>query len=371
MIFAFILLFLCVLYVIFLYWCIKGWTSVKNCPAENFVLPTVTVVVACRNEEKSIVRLLRSLSQQNYPKEKLNVIIVDDHSEDNTIQIINEFISMNINSHFQLHLSINIGKKHAIDLGIKNASGEIILTTDADCSVGKDWIHTMVKPFAIPTVEMVAGPVVLAGKKSLLGLLQQLEMIGLTGISGGAMNHGKAMMCNGANLSYRRKAYLNVKGFSGNTYSSGDDTQLMQKLSRNDPASLFYQASASAIVRSEVQNTLHLFWQQRRRWATKIPFTLSLLTVAIAILAWFVHVGLFIQMLTLLIYPQNYLIFLASVFIKVAGETLFLKNVSRGLGEKSSWPLIFILQPVYWLYIAIVGAAVPFSNYQWKGRKVK
>ncbi len=371
MIYALLLLALCALYISFLFWCLKGWKTIKNNTSVNILLPTVTVIVACRNEERTIIQLLKTLEFQNYSKEKLNLVIVDDHSDDTTVQVLNDYFAINPTSRIQLVSAAGTGKKEAINQAVNSSTSEIILTIDADCIVGKDWVLTMVKPFANPSVEMVAGPVLLTGKKSWLGVLQQLEMIGLTGISGGAMNNGRAMMCNGANLSYRRSSYLRVNGFSGNTFASGDDTQLMQKLAGNNPASLFYQNVPSAIVRSEIQNSIHLFWHQRRRWATKIPFTLSFFTVLMSILAWFVHVGLFIQMLSLLICPKNYLIFLASVFIKASGESLFLKKVGKGLGVKLNLLLIFIIQPLYWIYITIIGAAVPFSNYQWKGRKVK
>jgi cellulose synthase/poly-beta-1,6-N-acetylglucosamine synthase-like glycosyltransferase len=198
-----------------------------------------------------------------------------------------------------------------------------------------------------------------------------MEMIGLTGIAGASIANHKAMMCNGANLCYRKSAYDSVQGYLGSTFASGDDTQLMRKIHSENAAQLTFVKSKNAIVKSNSLSNAKSFWQQRRRWATKIPFTLSFFTVFIAVISWFVHAGLVAGIVLSFFYPKVVLIFLLALIVKSYTEIKFLKRVGNDLGQKTFPIAIIFIQPFYWLYITLVGLAVPFETYEWKGRKLK
>lgn len=370
MILSVVTLVLCSLYALFILWCRYGWTKGRKPAHNNSLIHSVAVVIAVRNEEATIGRLLDSLSAQTFPKKNLEIIVVDDHSVDQTAEKVNNFIERNSSLNIRLVKSDGVGKKMAINQGIHHSKSELILTTDADCFMGKEWIGKMVHPFSDDKIQFVAGPVVLTGASTLFTLIQKIEMIGLVGITGASMNQRKPMMCNGANLCYRRSAYLKVNGFEGNDFASGDDTQLMKKLSAKDPSALFYLNELSALVKSDVQKTFAGFWQQRRRWATKIPLTLSFFTVTIAILAWFVHAGLIISLISLLFNDRVLPFLITSFLVKSVPEIIFLNKVVADFQLRQRSIVILLAQPFYWLYITLIGAAVPFSKYEWKGRKV-
>jgi cellulose synthase/poly-beta-1,6-N-acetylglucosamine synthase-like glycosyltransferase len=277
----------------FIFWCIKGWNkNGSQTRRSNISRQTIDVIIAIRNEERSILRLLELLSVQSYVKSNFRIVVVDDNSSDNSAGIVNDF--------FRKHSAINgvlfnaegEGKKAAMAQAISSSDAELILTTDGDCLVGENWIRAMVEPFSDPEISFVAGPVLLTGGGGLISIMQRMEMIGLTGIAGASILNHRAMMCNGANLCFRKSAYDKVKGYSGSAFASGDDTQLMRKLHSENPKQLTFVKSRSALVKSHSQSSLGSFWQQRRRWATKIPFTLSFFTVFIAVISWFVHAGL-------------------------------------------------------------------------------
>jgi cellulose synthase/poly-beta-1,6-N-acetylglucosamine synthase-like glycosyltransferase len=370
MILSVVIVVLCCLYALFILWCRYGWTKARKPAHHNSLIHSVAVIVAVRNEEATIDRLLDSLSAQQFPKKNFEIIIVDDHSVDHTAEKVNSFIERNNALNIRLLKSEGVGKKMAIDQGIRQSQSELVLTTDADCFMGKEWIGRMTHPFSDDKIQFVAGPVVLTGATTLFTLIQKIEMIGLVGITGGSMNLQRPMMCNGANLCYRRAAYLEVNGFDGNAFASGDDTQLMKKLSAKDPSSLYYLNDLSALVKSDVQRTFTGFWQQRRRWATKIPLTLSFFTVTIAILAWLVHAGLVISLISLLFNDHELPFLIASFLIKSVPEIIFLNKVSTDFQLRQRTIVVLLAQPFYWLYITLIGAAVPFSKYEWKGRKV-
>ncbi|HQJ47466.1 MAG TPA: glycosyltransferase, partial [Ignavibacteriaceae bacterium] len=109
-------------------------------------LPTATIIVAARNEEENILRTLTSLDKLEYPEGKLQILIVDDQSTDATGKIIDDFIKEK--SHFKKitteeHHTKLIGKMRALAYAIKEATGEVILTTDADCEVKPQWAKTV------------------------------------------------------------------------------------------------------------------------------------------------------------------------------------------------------------------------------------
>ena len=95
------------------------------------LLPNITIVVAARNEESNLQQLLKSLVEQDYPNEKMEIVIVSDRSTDGTWQIINDFSNL-----YPFVKGIKLEdinddltpKKHALTCGIKNSSGEIILS---------------------------------------------------------------------------------------------------------------------------------------------------------------------------------------------------------------------------------------------------
>ncbi len=367
-----VLLFFTVIYSYFLLWCLNGWKNNRmSVHRTNLSALTVDVIIAIRNEERSILQLLELLSDQSYVKSNYRIIVVDDHSNDNSATIVKDFFGKHLSLKGILLSAESEGKKAAISQAIRHSTAELILTTDGDCTIGKNWIRSMVEPFSDQNISFVAGPVLLTGGNGLIALLQRMEMIGLTGIAGASILKHRAMMCNGANLCFRKSAYEKVQGYSGSSFASGDDTQLMRKFHSEDPKQLTFVRSVSALVKSHSEKNLGSFWQQRRRWATKIPFTLSFFTVFIAIVSWLVHSGLLVGLIFSFFYPSILLFFLIAVALKFFTEILFLKRVGRDLDQKTNSLLILLIQPFYWLYITLVGIAVPFATYEWKGRKLK
>jgi len=164
--------FIFVLYFLFVGLLTYGWQLIKAAKNHDLEisLPFVSVVIAVRDEEKNIPDLLEALAHQTLPKDQFEVIIVNDQSDDNTVKIIENFMKKD---RFLLRLvesKINPNqetspKKNALLTGIKSSKGEIIVMTDGDCLFGKNWLKTMVSPFAHEEKQFVSGPVVVTGGK--------------------------------------------------------------------------------------------------------------------------------------------------------------------------------------------------------------
>ncbi len=197
--------------------------------------PRVSVIVPARNEERNIETCLQALIAQEYPEDRYQVVVVDDNSGDGTARVAGQFIKDRENIKLfrtTERSSISSPKKNAILCGIGESTGEVILTTDADCIPPPGWISGMVKYFD-PQVGAVAGFSPSLVGSSLRERLIELESLSFAIISAGAIGIGGAISCVGRNFGYRRKAFDEVGGF-GTTGQviSGDDDLLLQRIHR-------------------------------------------------------------------------------------------------------------------------------------------
>jgi cellulose synthase/poly-beta-1,6-N-acetylglucosamine synthase-like glycosyltransferase len=336
----------------------------------------VSIIVPSRDEEVNILNILTDLANQDYPFNLYEIIVIDDNSRDNTALIVNYFISQNPDCKIQLirltedhpHSAF---KKKAIDHAISASSGELIITTDADCRIGPDWLKIIVGFYEREKPKMIVGPVSFHNEKSLFEKMQTIEFLSLIAITAGAIRMGRPVMCNGANLTYQKKAFQDVGGFGDDTFSSGDDVFLLIKMKKKfGGKSVRFLKHRDAIVYTEAKKNLREFIHQRVRWASKNKgYDIKILLVSFTVYMMNLLIvggligSIFYQKILPVMLVSYLLILLAEVPILI-GIGIFAKRI-RILFY--SIPLI-IFYPVY---IIITGALGIIANYQWKGRTVK
>ncbi|HEV8514527.1 MAG TPA: glycosyltransferase, partial [Cyclobacteriaceae bacterium] len=323
----------------------------------------ISVIIPVRNEEKNIGTLLESLQTQDYLHSNFEVIIVDDHSTDGSLEKFKGRLPNLIS--FSLGEDEN-GKKAALTYGIKNAKGEIIATTDADCLLPSDWLTTINSVFQDEQINMAAGMVAISDEDNFFSQWQAMEFASVMGTSAAALGLKKPMMCNGANLSFRREVFHLVKGYEGNEHiASGDDEFLMQKIQNQFPDSI---QIVNSIVVTRPQASLKGFLSQRIRWASKWKgnplIAAKLLAVFIFLIqvSWIVLLGTFYQ------YDSKtvFIIFL----LKIVADMLFLLPVFRFMKINFRLLPFLGLQFFYPFYVIFVGLLAPWISYQWKDRKI-
>lgn len=254
----------------------RGWRRLRPPPEQvsgNKVL--VSVVIPARNEASHLSLLLGDIGRQKYPQPWLEVIVVDDASEDNTAQAARHVMQEHLTEGQVIvleEITPNPSpKKRALTEGVRHASGELIITTDADCRVGPQWVHAMVQHARATGAVFISGPVKYAPLTNTFSKVQALEFLSLIGAGAGAIGAGQALMSNGANLAFRRKAFEEVDGYGGNEqYASGDDVFLMMKLQKAfGKDAITFLKDRDAIVNTQPKATWREFMEQRMRWASK------------------------------------------------------------------------------------------------------
>nr|WP_299418917.1 glycosyltransferase [uncultured Emticicia sp.] len=355
----------------------------------------ISVIIPVRNEAENILFLLQDLEKQTYPKQNFEVIIADDDSTDDTLKIVQAF-----QKHTNINLIINqlppktnntSPKKRAIDSSIKLASGQLITTTDGDCSVGEKWLESIANFQAQTGAYLVSCAVTFfeaqrhkdskAQKSTILFLnidlfftnIQIVEFASLIGSGACAMFIQKPNMCNGANLTYLKSVFYEVNGFSGNEgLASGDDEFLMHKIAAKYPDKVRFLKSQDTIVETKAHTSCRSFYNQRKRWASKWKHYENWQTTALAV---FVFVANLVVPLTFgfcffdFISTQTLFLVLA---LKFSTEFIFLSLVISFLRKKSLIWLIPFVQIVYPLYVVFFGlVAQKQGEYVWKGRKLK
>ncbi|MEO5782031.1 MAG: glycosyltransferase, partial [Ginsengibacter sp.] len=234
----------------------------------------ISVIIPARNEEENIQACLDSITNQGYPKNLFEVIVVDDFSTDRTVEIVNSFANKNVSllslKDFAKEGELNSYKKKAIEIAISKANGELIITTDADCIVQNKWLETIARFYEKYNPAFIAAPVAYHGETNFLKIFQSLDFMMLQGITGASVYKKFHSMCNGANLAYEKKVFLEVDGFAGiDNIASGDDMLLMHKIFNRYPDKVLFLKSRDAIVQTKPAGTLQEFLNQRIRWASK------------------------------------------------------------------------------------------------------
>ncbi len=357
--------------------------------ATTYILPSnnkrntvsFTIIIPARNEESNIEQCLDTIVAQDYPEHLRHVIVVDDHSTDNTAEIVKKYAAKNI---LLLQLKdfitdpINSYKKKAIETAMQFAQGEVIITTDADCMVPQKWLSTINGFYQENKPAFIAMPVQYDCSSAPLQIFQSLDFMTLQGITGASVSSGVHSMCNGANLAYTKKAFNAVNGFSDiDKIASGDDMLLMHKIASSFPEKISFLKSRDVIVKTAPMPTLSSFLNQRIRWASKadkyddkritlilfLVYFFNVILLALPVVAIFYN-PLVIARLSLLAFWG--LLLLAKTIV----ELIFLFPVASFFYNRILLWWFAPAQPFHIMYTIIAGWLGKFGSYHWKGRNV-
>jgi len=335
----------------------------------------LSVIIPVRNEAENIVQLLQDLECQNYPKQLLEVIVVDDHSEDRTVELVLAYKqgSTMILSLLQLgHAADLQHKKGAVQCGVAAACGQLLVLTDGDCRVGPNWLRQYAYLFETQKPCFISAPVCFHDTGSTFERMQLVEFAGLIGIGAASIALKQPNMCNGANLAYTKEVFYKVGGFAGNEgVASGDDEFLLHKVHAHFPGRVAFLKNDEAIVYTGARKTLISFFAQRVRWAGKWKLYQRRQVQLLALLVFTVNLLLFVAFPLLLLGRMPLLVFSAAYLAKFAIDCLFLERILSFMGKRQYLKYMLPLQLVYIPYVIITAVLGLFGRYSWKGRLIR
>jgi cellulose synthase/poly-beta-1,6-N-acetylglucosamine synthase-like glycosyltransferase len=327
-------------------------------------LPTATIIVAARNEEANILRCLKSLDKLIYPENKLEIIIVNDRSTDNTGKIIDEFISGK-SGFKKIDTEKTIGelkgKTNALANAIQISSGEIILTTDADCEVNPNWVKTIASYYTMD-VGVVCGFTNQDAYNQFSGM-QALDFIYLLLVASGTINLGYPVSCIGNNMSYRKKAYEDVGGYESLPFSVTEDSNLLLAISRLKKYKIIYPVDVDTLVTSKACSTYNELFRQKKRWAVG--------GIDVPIRGYFVMASGFAANLGIILTP----LFFSGVWLylsafKLATDFFLLYPAHEKLGIKKNLKYFLSFEIYYTLYVLALPFVLLFNRKViWKNRE--
>ncbi|MCA6075220.1 glycosyltransferase [Fulvivirga sedimenti] len=356
------------LYCILLLVSIILWARIPSVGVNTEARNSFSVLIPFRNEEQKLESLMNSLLGVDYPADQFEVIFINDHSSDGGEAMI-ESACNNYQNWKIINLKQQTGKKSALLKGVQEARYPILITTDADCNVRPGWLRTYDQAYTRPDTHFVAGTIELAYEKPTLPVIFQVfEQYALTGLTGVTMHSRYPTMCNGANLSFTKEAFLAVNGYEGNEQiPSGDDQFLLKKVTSRFHDSAIFMKDPQAAVRTGAITEWDEMLHQRIRWAAKWKSTGGMVSV----MAVFIALTYFSLLVSLFFTHQSMIgEYLPGILLtKLFADALFVaavagKRIHAGL--YIYWPIIQVIYPFYTLFVVWKSIR---GNYIWKDRR--
>ncbi|MDX9945826.1 MAG: glycosyltransferase [Bacteroidales bacterium] len=342
----------------YLYHIIKIWkalSGIKEFRSRKDPGIFISVIIACRNEEKDLPRLLTDISVQEYNQDSYEVVVVDDNSTDKTAATVLSFKGI---KNLRVISNSGNGKKQAVRTGVEISAGSFTVTTDADCRVGRKWLKTIASFAEEKHPAMTINPVVINAGSGFFNRFQELEFLSLQGITAGTAALGNPVMCNGANLGIAKEAWLRNAGHLHDELVSGEDVFLLHSLKSEDGPGIMWLESADAEAATRGSLGLISFLRQRGRWISKAGYYSDRYTRQLGIVTF---VTILVQILLFLwgfFNPGFFKVFAVFTLLKSVPDFLILNNTTGRYGKRELMRWFVPSQLFYPLYVVSV---LPFS----------
>lgn len=349
---------------------IDEWTCDERFTPET----SVTIIIPYRNEEKEIKACIDSVLANQFPKRLYEIIAVDDHSEDHSLPIVDGIEKKNIQS-LSLSGTSGLGKKAAIELGISKANGKLIITLDADCRVGENWLINIISFYEYHKSPFIVGMVALEGEKNILESFQILDTCGTMGVHGAGIHNKTHYLANGANLIFEKYLFEKVNPYDGNkAYSSGDDIFFINQVAEIDKAKVRFLKNKDSVVVTKALQSWKGLWAQRKRWAGKTKAYSKGAYTWLTGMIWLFCLSIVVNLLLIPVTGGvSFFIALTQLLIKGIMDFLYLQNMAHYFDKQEHLKYFIPSFFVHLVYILFAGVIALQGNksYIWKGRKVR
>lgn len=350
----------------------RGWLCTPEAlPSGEVTRIKFSIIIPARNESAHILACIQAIQSCEYPKENYEIILIDDHSTDDTAIKVRNIADSGIRVYTLPEGKT--GKKEGISYGVSMARHDHILCTDADCIPGKGWISSHAAAFSKREVLFTTGIVMPLRGSSVLDHFQWMDFAATMVLTAAGIKHKLWFLANGANFGFSRDFFYQAGGYSGNTHiASGDDIFMIQKAVAMDSNKIVFVKSQSGFVLTHPVSSWAALLEQRKRWATKalktkgqgvmlvqaFVFMLSLCIVSGILFGYVLYEGIFLWAGI-------------AMGLKLIVDYVFLSQLAQFYVQKVGWRYFLPSFLVYLFHILYSGYQAMFpGSYTWKSRKL-
>jgi biofilm PGA synthesis N-glycosyltransferase PgaC len=349
-----------------------GWLKLKPFQIVQRSFHTrLSLVIALRNEAENLPALLNDIEQQTYPSDLWEILFVNDHSEDNSLNLLRAFQASRSKHNVRIIEAKGEGKKQALLEGIKQAEGTLIVSTDADCRLPQSWLTRMVSFYEQNKPIMILGLVAYRDEQNLLQNLFSLDFLSLVASGAGSMAMHLPLMGNGANLAFEKDAFLEAGAEAQHQhYASGDDVFLIHYLFKKyGKQSVQFLKNKESIITTPPPRRWCDFIQQRIRWGSKAKGYQLLWPLQVALAVFLLNTLLVLTLAISFVVPWFLFIFIVFIFLKFLIDLPLMQSFSEFSNKRNLIKYLFPFEILYPFYIVYAAWMALFSTYEWKGRK--
>jgi len=358
------------IHLLFLLIIISGWRRIRFEQSTEVYLCPVSVLIPVRNDKNNLRELLNDIKNQDFPVDMVEIIVINDHSEDGSHEVALEFQSQSHNLRF-INLTNLEGKKNALKKGVESSKNDLIATLDSDCRIGSQWLLKSVQHILNEKADLVFGLVTFIKERNIIAQMISIEQKSLVGSGAALWRIGLPIMSNGANMIFKRDAFENVKGYEGNLdIPSGDDTFLLSKFKKAG-LKIGFNPLLDGMVWTKGPASMTEFINQRRRWAGKLKYSQDFAMWFIAILIFFLNCSWLVFLVMVFLSKITLAYFLLGTTVKISLEYFFIYSISNKMNEKVILLPFMILELIYPLYVTFFAFVSNLDGYEWKGRRYR
>jgi cellulose synthase/poly-beta-1,6-N-acetylglucosamine synthase-like glycosyltransferase len=325
---------------------------------------TVSVVIAARNEENNISACLDSVVKQTYPITQYEIIVINDGSTDETVTICQSYINKFSNIKL-VHVkdgSKMLGKANALAQGIETANGEIILITDADCTVPSTWIERTAHRYS-KDVGLIGGFTLQKAVTPFEGM-QSLDWAFILGMAAATAGYSYPLGSIGNNLSFRKSAYDEVGGYQKLKFSVTEDYTIVQAIVDLNKWKYIYPIDFKHLVESKPCQDFSTLLHQKHRWG-KGGLDMKPAGLVIMVIGFLMHLSPFI-----ILYWNGVVLAATAFMLKFIADYIFLYQILRRLNRTEELRWFYWFELYFIIYVLILPFLVFFGGkVKWKGRE--
>jgi cellulose synthase/poly-beta-1,6-N-acetylglucosamine synthase-like glycosyltransferase len=355
-----------VLYALWLLSMLVQWLRPDSAPEPCQDGNHLTIVIPFRNEAEHLPVLLNTLGNQKKEAPGVRIILVDDHSTDNSLFIAQQFKDeheeVTVISQVETH-----GKKQGVDIALSQVKTNWVVTLDADIQPCDGWLNRIASWTINNTHDLLILPLRIGPGKNLIGHLQEVEFASVMAITGGMALSGRPILCNGGNLCFRKEAYERVRNSRKDMHiTSGDDVFLLNALKPFGKVAWVHDPHVR--VSTAPKSSWKEFTAQRLRWMGKAGFIRDKWLQATAWLAFLANGIFLITAIASLLGNFNPIFFLLLAAIKIMLDGLLILRVGKWLCIKQLKRFYLVLIFIYPIYATLFPLMSQFVKPSWKGR---